>query len=192
MIYRVVNQPKTLNVHAATTSRAPGNVPYYVDNVWEWLRPPSFPSRRRSAFASPTPELAALGAQGSAENAWSVELMAGQMAAQITRGDRPEDAKHHRDIARLKEIIHSGLQRKGWFDLPATGRQAEASLFLPCATAAEVDQTIQNSAWLDADQIREASTFWNDVEIFASSQQPPHRTGEIFFEGPYRLVPIQS
>jgi hypothetical protein len=36
-----------------TTRRPPGNIPYIVDNLWEWMRPDSFPCRRHSVFASP-------------------------------------------------------------------------------------------------------------------------------------------
>lgn len=38
--------------------RIPSNVPYVVDNLWEWLRPEDMPSRRHAIYASPTPELA--------------------------------------------------------------------------------------------------------------------------------------
>ncbi len=41
-----------------TTLRIPSNFPYFVDNIWEWLRPAPMPSRRHAVYASPTPELA--------------------------------------------------------------------------------------------------------------------------------------
>ena len=80
MIYRVARKTDDSIIPAATTSRPPGNVPYYVDNIWEWLRPEGAPSRRKAAFASPTPELAAAGAQGNVADAWCVELVEAQFA----------------------------------------------------------------------------------------------------------------
>jgi hypothetical protein len=43
----------------ARRDRRPKHVPLLVDNVWEYLRPSTMPSRRRSAFGSPTTALAA-------------------------------------------------------------------------------------------------------------------------------------
>lgn len=47
------------------TRRTPGNVPYLVDNLWEYLRSENFPSRRHAVYASPTPELALANATGT-------------------------------------------------------------------------------------------------------------------------------
>ena len=131
MIYRVARNIGNGCYAPATTSRAPGNVPYYVDNIWEWLRPNGAPSRRRAAFASPTPELAAAGAQDDVADAWRVELVDGQPAYQITKGEHPQDAKHHADIARLKRLIMGELHHCAWFDLPLSERKPELDLFVP-------------------------------------------------------------
>jgi hypothetical protein len=40
------------------TRRPPSNVPYIVDNLWEWKRPEGYPNRRYSVFCSPSPEIA--------------------------------------------------------------------------------------------------------------------------------------
>ena len=40
------------------SSRRPKRVPPLVDNIWEYFRPPAMPSRRSSAFGSPSAELA--------------------------------------------------------------------------------------------------------------------------------------
>lgn len=37
------------------TKRVPNNVPHIIDNLWEMFRTEEFPSRRFSAYASPTP-----------------------------------------------------------------------------------------------------------------------------------------
>ncbi len=47
-----------LNYDFKHTMRAPGNVPYIIDNMWEWLRSEDYPNRRFSAYASPSQELA--------------------------------------------------------------------------------------------------------------------------------------
>ena len=191
MIYRVARNTGDGSYAPATTSRAPGNVPYYVDNIWEWLRPDGAPSRRRAAFASPTPELAAAGAQGNVTDAWRVELVDGQPAYQIARGDDPQDAKHHADIARLKRLIIGELRRCAWFDLPLSDRKPELDLFVPCVSQADMREIVEASTRLNAEILTAACTFWSDVEKFDPRQGPPHPTGEIFFEGAYRLVRIE-
>lgn len=191
MIYRVARNIGDGSYAPATTSRAPGNVPYYVDNIWEWLRPDGAPSRRRAAFASPTPELAATGAQGDVADAWRVELVDGQSAYQIVKGESPQDAKYHGDIARLKSLIIGELRRCSWFDLPLSERKPELDLFVPCVSQADMQAIVDASTRLDAETLRAACSFWSDVEAFDSRNEPPHPTGEIFFDGAYRLVRIE-
>lgn len=193
MIYRVARNVGNGSYAPATTSRAPSNVPYYVDNIWEWLRPDGAPSRRRAAFASPTPELAAAGAQGDVADAWRVELVDGQLAYQIIRGERPQDAKYHADIARLKSLIIGELRRSSWFDLPLSERKPELDLFVPCVSQSDMREIVEASSRFDAEMLRAACTFWSesDVKMFDPRQGPPHPTGEIFFEGAYRLVRIE-
>lgn len=191
MIYRVARTIGNGSVAPATTSRAPGNVPYYVDNIWESLRPDGAPSRRRAAFASPTPELAAAGAQGTVADAWRVELVDGQPAYQIIRGENPQDAKYHADIARLKSLIIGELRRYAWFDLPLSERKPELDLFVPCVSQADMCEIVEASTRLNMETLMAACTFWSDVKKFDPRQGPPHPTGEIFFEGAYRLVQIE-
>lgn len=194
MIYRVVRAkgPKAgpIEVGPAITSRPPGNVPYFVDNIWEWLRPHHMPSRRQAAFASPTPELAAMAAGGSVDDAWKVELCEQQAAVQLTRDPRPQDARYHADISRLKTTVLRELLAKSWYDLPVSERKWEAILFTPCASAQEVSDGIRNSSFLDEAAIRSVSTFWLDVDLFGSDEEPPHNEGEIFFAGSYKLIPL--
>ena len=45
-------------VPSLLTTRAPGDVPFFVDSLWNWRRSESYPTRRQSVCASPTPELA--------------------------------------------------------------------------------------------------------------------------------------
>jgi len=149
------------------------------------------PSRRRAAFASPTPQLAAAGALGDVADAWRVELVDGQPAYQIVGGNDPHDAKHHADIARLKRLIIGELCRCACFDLPFSEREPELDLFVPCVSQADMREIFEASTRLDAETLTAACTFWSEVEMFDPRQDPPHPTGEIFFEGAYRLVRIE-
>jgi hypothetical protein len=53
---RLADADKGFRGHS--TIRIPSNAPYVVDNLWEFLRPKSMPSRRHAIYASPTPEFA--------------------------------------------------------------------------------------------------------------------------------------
>lgn len=174
---------------AATTPRAPGNVPFLVDNVWEWLRPASFPSRRFSAFAAPSIDGAAASAACSTDQVYRVELLDAQPVCQLINGQRPEDARYHADIESLKRLIIRTLPRE-WYQRPPFERGIEAVLFLPCATNDDIDMVMQKSTLIDADNIRNSCSFWRDVALLQGDLmlQEMHHTGEIFFEGRYRLV----
>lgn len=189
MIYRAVRNPAAMEVAARTTSRPPGNVPYFVDNIWEWLRPDGYPSRRRAAFASPDPELAMAAAGTARDDVYQVELTEGQPACQLVTGARTEDARYHADISRLKRLLLRESLGRDWFDLGEEARRTEAALFLPCASAADIEAVFGRSRRLDADKVRGASSFWVDVTLFdpAEIEVTPHPQGEIFFEGAYRL-----
>ena len=191
MIYRVAKNVGDGDFAPATTSRPPGNVPYYVDNIWEWLRPDDVASRRRAAFASPTPELAAAGAQGDVAEAWQVELVDAQSAYQIVNGERPHDARYHADIIRLKSLIIGQLRRILWFDLPLSQREPELNLFAPCLSKSDIHEILETSTRLDAEKIICACEFWSDVVKFDPLKGPPHPTEEIFFDGAYRLARIE-
>ena len=189
MIYRATANFTPKIVPTATTPRAPGNVPFYIDNIWEWLRPDNFPSRRLSAFAAPRAEGAAASASCSLDQVYRVELLDGQPVCQLIKGDRPDDARYHADIDRLKRQIIRDLPRE-WYQRPYAERGVEAVLFLPCATRDEIEIVMQESSLIDADRIRQASTFWHDVALLGEDRvmQKLHPSGELFFEGRYRLV----
>lgn len=101
MIYRAVRKPKTLQVTALETMRPPGNVPYFVDNIWEWLHPKDMPTRRLAAFASPAADVAANAIGGSLDDVYHVELLDAQSALQLVQSKNPRDAKYHADIKNL-------------------------------------------------------------------------------------------
>lgn len=61
----------------ATNPRAPGNVSFFIDNIWEWLPPNDFLSRRLSAFAVRRAEGAAARASCTLDQVYRVELLDG-------------------------------------------------------------------------------------------------------------------
>lgn len=185
-IYRATRNPPGL-VQGATTRRPPRNVPFYVDNIWEWLRPPNFPSRRISAFASPQAELAANSAGCHIDQAYRVALCDQQPVCQLVD---VEDARHHRDINSLKRVVLSAFKPE-WFSLPHTERGRGAALFLPCATAEEVELAMEDLGSSKAEAIRTASTFWGECKLINSNDGDVSvdGSGEVFFEGTYRLHP---
>ena len=189
MMYRATANFTPEIVPAATTPRAPGNVPFFVDNIWEWLRPDDFPSRRLPAFAAPRAEEAAACASCTLDQVYRVELLDDQPVCQLIKGNRPDDARYHADIDRLKRQIIRTLPRE-WYQRPLAERGIEAALFLPCATRDEMEIVMQESRLIDAERIRHSSTFWQDVVLLEKTHvtRELHPSGELFFEGMYRLV----
>lgn len=191
MIYRAVVKLKSLEVEIRNTQRLPGYIPYFVDNIWEWLRPLEFPSRRFSAFASPTAQLAAEAVNCSLEHVYCVEMTSFGKACQIINAPDPIDAKLHPDVNRIKSVISKSLPRD-WFDRSLAERLNLAALFLPCASRDEIDNLMSGATPFDIDEIRGAVTLWGDVKLFDPSRTDLklHPRGEIFFEGSYRLRPL--
>jgi hypothetical protein len=189
VIYRATTKFKSDPFPPALTPRAPGNVPFHVDNIWEWLRPENYPSRRVSAFASPKPGQAADSAGCRLDQVYEVELLDNQPFCQIVTGTQPEDAKYHPDIGRMKQSIMRALPQE-WFALPIAGRGPEAALFLPCLTRDETETLMAETRLLKPDLIRAACTFWDDIRLFEPGQVHDVTLpgGEIFFQGNYRLL----
>lgn len=170
--------------------RLPGNVPYLVDNIWEWLRPDGFPSRRAAVFASPT---AALAIQSVSPDAVAHRVVFGgpTMLAQIAGID---DARDHPDVRALRTLIQDRLRAAHWMDAPLSDRRIEAPLFMPWAGKADLDSVFADSPVLSgiADTVRATGTLWRDITLLRSDE-PVHERGEIFFEpgaDGFRLIAV--
>jgi hypothetical protein len=158
--------------------RLPSNVPFAVDNIWEYTRPATLPSRRHSVYASPTPELALAGAsQGSANRddyvVCRLELVGNPRVLQID----VEDARYHRDVEAVQREILRRLRVGDWALAPLEHKLALAPLFLPGVTQAELQQASERHALL-AEVIEGAAaqvTIWTPPPA-------PNAHGEIFFE----------
>lgn len=192
-IYRAVEARKntaTKLYEFRRTMRPPGNVPYFVDNLWEWKRPDGFPCRRFSVYASPAPELAKeLGRQGSP--AFRVKIDGRFILAQV---QGYKDAKEHPDRRKLRDLILNRLGQ-GWLDGGMREKENAGRLWLPCLRKDEVESLFTEVEALKSirNEIWEAITFWDDVVLIREGAPVPDPIGEFFFEaeGGYRLEPIQ-
>ena len=176
-----------------STRRVPGNVPYLVDNLWEWLRPEGLPSRRHCAYASPTSELAlaCAGATTAQRNEFIVTTVTFPGKVAIVQVPH-KDAKYHPDVKELPKAILNFLGM-AWRDKAVADRLDLAPLFLPVVSKQEVEQVFHSIE--GSDELREiitnTSRFWQDAKLLTTSvEQLDDPEGEIFFEAfdGYRLT----
>ena len=180
MIYRCEGKGREGRVFKRRGSRRPpGNVPYVVDNLWEWKRPEGFPNRRHSLFASPKPELARKYAQdGDNGVIYAVEPLGECLLAQI----KEEDARCHEDVRKLPKTLIR-LLGEGWTDKPVEEKGPVAVLWTPCLLKEEVDGLFRKSPLaLIREEIWDSITFWETAKVFALGNPLPFGEGEIFLE----------
>ncbi|WP_374359757.1 hypothetical protein [Pseudoduganella danionis] len=155
-------------------ARLPSNVPYLIDNLWEFARPLNRPSRRNAVYASPTPELALMNASaaldaGDAYMACRIEFLFNPPMFQLSE----TDARKHPDLQNLQRVITQRLQRLGMLGMDTM--MPLAALFLPGVTKAELQTSMDASPML-ADLVNAASSavrLWDCL---------PVPDGELFFE----------
>ncbi len=187
---QVAKAAKGLSHHS--TMRLPSNVPYVVDNLWEWLRPENMPSRRRAIYASPSPALALANASSplaSGEHyvACRVIVEPGLLrVAQLT----VRDAREHPDIRAVTRWVSA--HRQVFTERDLAGKQQLAPLFMPGLMREELESLRQaDSLVAEACQyFEEVSTFWEATMSPVVSSE-----GELFFElinssGLYSLEPV--
>ena len=163
-----------------TTRRIPGNVPYVVDNLWEWVRPPHFPSRRHCVCASPKETLAQEFGGSSAGTVFQVQKIVGGKIAQI----KQQDAKLHDDARTLHKTLLKLLNSDWLVNAALAEKEAIAPLWMPCLSRDEVESlfiTIPRLAEIKEDLIKEIK-FWNEAKIAPLNEPWPFDDGEIFFE----------
>ena len=167
------------------TRRVPGNVPYLVDNFWEFARPEAFPSRRNAVFASPSPKLALAAASPLASKradfiARMVTIPGPARIVQL----RERDAKFHPDVRELPKLILRIFEEK-WPQQPIACRMDVAALFMPVATREEIEEVLRTHPKGDAlrEEIAQASTFWKSAKLLEPGAKAlKYVSGEIFFE----------
>lgn len=171
------------------TKRIPGNVPYVVDNVWEFLRPEHMPSRRHAVYASPTPELAL-------ENATADDNKSGYVVFRVViRGNfkiaqlQLKDAREHPDIRAITRLLQK--HSADFTECSLETKRLVAPLFLPGISAQELkncrsDSTLMGELFA---AFQKASIFWSDA-----TSNPVDQEGELFFElfdnAAYALKPL--
>ena len=175
-----------------STPRAPSNVPYVVDNLWEWLRPAGAPSRRHAAYASPTPALALANASSAGSDrseyvVCAVELEGDVRVAQL----KVSDARHHPDLRRLQRLVLEVLG-KDFHAASLPERCAVGPLFMPFMTKNDLQSLAHTAPDVQTifDLAKDRSDFW----ATASAELDPESDGELFFElangASYRLTPL--
>ncbi len=171
------------------TIRLPANVPYVVDNLWEYLRPSEMPCRRNSVYASVESDMA-LSCAASVANrheytAYRVEISGNYKITQL----RITDAREHEDIRRIQKVVQE--RQSYWSDLPWQERQALAMVFSPGCTKSDLKRLVQenDAAATFISEIAALSKFWD-----SASEPADHCDGELFFElsesATYTLQPL--
>ena len=145
-------------------------MPYVVDNIWEWLRPEKFPSRRSSVFFIPARP------SGSIDYApYSIELDKGTVCQLVGLNDSIQ----HADCISLRRALHQFLGPTSFLEDVETKRSL--GVFLPSLTADECRRELTRidvSGEL-AEMLRSTSTYWGAVrQVRVEDQVSP--VGEIF------------
>ncbi len=173
------------------TMRPPENIPYIVDNLWEWKRPEKYPNRRFSAYGSPSHALAF---ESGPENGtvFKVEFPGEYKIAQLSHY---ADSKFHPECRTLKKnLINLLKQETGewWINWDLALKQQIAPLWMPCLKKNEVESLFKEPLLQNIkDKIAPLITYWNDVILIdVNDVERRDEDGEIFFEakGGYRLV----
>lgn len=188
-IYRAVSKEKQVTnklFKPHPTMRPPGNIPYIVDNLWEWVRPSEYANRRMSAFASPTPELAA-DSYGSDCLVYKVEFPENSSfkICQLIRPDQNQDSKFHGECKSLKKKIIKHLDSI-WFDNDLGEKCKIACLWMPCLKKEETETILSKFDGLNItkDELYNSIRYWDDVVLLDRLSVVPNNQGEIFFEYP--------
>ena len=116
------------------TMRPPGNVPYIVDNLWEWKRPKGYPNRRYSVFASPQPSFASASGpkQGTVYN---VEFKDKYKLCQVVGYN---DSKEHPECKSLRALLFD-IFGQGWIDGKLTYKEEFGKLWFPCLSKEDMN-----------------------------------------------------
>jgi len=169
-----------------STARPPGNVPYVVDNLWEWARPSHMPCRRFAVYASSSPTLALT--SGAADSrAFRVELPGRFKAAQLLSNT---DSKYHPECRGLRRWLIKQLGQS-WIEESALARHALAPLWMPCLESAETDEVLKGADKLDSRALAQEIHYWQDVRLIKTTDDIDPEAGEVFFEplDGYWLIP---
>jgi hypothetical protein len=157
------------------TKRVPSNIPYLVDNIWEWLRPEDMPSRRFSTYASPQLSLANKYANDNSV-VCTIEFCGKYKAVQLVGY---EDAKLHSDIKYIQFEIFQALGQI-WTDSNLEDK-LKFGLFLPSLEKHEVESIFKEFKMEDVKkQLIENCSFWKTAKHI-NKMTHELTDGEVFF-----------
>ncbi len=162
------------------TMRPPGNVPYVVDNLWEWKRPEKYPCRRFSVYASPQKSIAEkLGPYDG--TVYRVKFKGKYKLCQV---QGYKDSKDHPDCKKLKELWKFKNFEQDWLDGKLKDKEETGKLWIPCLSRNEMNYLFGSNEKLREirDEVYNAITYWNDVVLIKNNMPLPDPTGELFFE----------
>ncbi|WP_415900547.1 hypothetical protein [Neptuniibacter sp. QD48_11] len=189
MLYRAIDRSdyKAGKVYYPyPTKRLPSNVPYVVDNLWEWAKPSEYPSRRHAAYASPCPKQAS---ESSVANDPVVCTLEWHGERKVAQHRVVADAKEHRDVRQLPKLLLNILGRE-WPSLPLEDKGTEGLLWVPGLGASEVQQILESGVFQNhIEELKAAINFWDEAELISNSSPDSSSSGELFFEynGGYSL-----
>ena len=161
------------------TMRRPGNVPYVIDNLWEWKRPKRYPNRRYSVFASPQPNLAiASGPKGG--TVYRVKFKGKYRLCQL---EGYSDSKDHQECKLLRKLLFD-LFGQEWIDGKLTYKQEFGKLWIPCLSKDDMNHLFGANEKLRElrDEIYNSINYWDDVVLIKDGKPIPDEKGELFFE----------
>lgn len=162
-------------IHHFETKRAPSNIPYLVDNIWEWMRPSTMPSRRTSVYASPQKELA-LKYATSNDYVCSIKFEKNVNMVQLTDY---QDAKLHPEVKSIPKLILNHLGQN-WLDSDLVGKKELGQLFIPLLSKDEADFILSTPEMqLLKISLIDHVNFWNDIKTI--DDQIELTDGELFF-----------
>lgn len=195
-IYRAVSSWKDKAHKPFPTRRAPRNIPYVVDNIWEWARRRGqYVNRRFAAYGSPSPEAA----EASVDNgtAYRVEFLGEHRVCQL---NGISDAKHSKEIKKIKKAVFRLLgnqHEKGfreWRSDTLDVKRVGGQLYTPCQSHEDVNKILDQIGATEKERqkLRDTVSYWDKLTIVEDDEPLPSQVGEIVFsyEGGYRLHPI--
>lgn len=160
------------------TKRAPTNIPYVVDNIWEYLRPEMFPSRRHAAYASPTRQLALENASAVTKDGYIVTEVVFSNTNYKIAHIQVSDARFHKDVKAIANCVINHLG-KDFTNLSLKEKSTHSALFLPGVSKEELQDYFNLNEFNKSleEKIKEISVFWSEASL-----TPQEHDGELFFE----------
>lgn len=160
-----------------STRRAPLNVPYIVDNLWEWARPQGYPNRRYSIFAVPSPKTAAESAHVPHAIYEVCSMTPPETPIAQIRG--VEDAKRHPDCKSLPRKLLQLLGMEKWTEMAMWEKRELAPLWSPCLLKEEMEALMPPGI---REEMLGAVTLWKDVQLLTLDGDLADEVGEVFIE----------